>query len=63
MLSREEHTQDTFQRLAALYAEIRSHEESSQPTYIIDNNDTTTSAAQLSRIAEVFITNVEKATS
>lgn len=59
---REEHTQETFQRLAALYAQIREHEESHQPTYTVDNNDTTKSVAQLLRIAEALVANNKKAT-
>lgn len=60
---REEHTQAAFQRLAALYAEIRVKEGSSQPTYIIDNNNTQTSAAQVLKIAAGLVATEERVSS
>lgn len=48
---REEHNHETFQRLTALYADVRNREGTSQPTHILDNNDLDKSKAELLRIA------------
>ncbi|MFC6645556.1 dTMP kinase [Granulicella cerasi] len=52
---REEHTQQEFESLASLYAEIRTREEHNQPTFVIDNNELQASVAKLVQIAATFL--------
>jgi len=52
---REEHTQEAFELLAKLYAEIRMREEHNQPTFTIDNNDLQTSVTKIVQIATTLL--------